>query len=348
MAAPDVSSFRIVAAASPAQVADMIAYAHRESWNPGAGDAASFYAADPRGFFMGLVDGPDGAPRVATMVSAVAYPPASPDGGGGGGGGGYGFIGLYITDPAFRGRGLGLRTFRHAQGHLAALGCTVQGLDGVLAQVPNYKKSGFVSRYTHERYGFDTLPAAAGRAVTVAGGDGLAVAPLASVPRAELHALDAAWFGAARAPFLDALASAPGAVSFAVTAPSTDASTARRLAGYVVARPSAVGYRVGPLFARSDAAADALLAAVAAALPPGSHVAVDVPIDLPGRAAWLRALPGGVAACLGLPPAGESAVTPPASEFACVRMYASSASDGRGPPGMDEGVVYGSTTLELG
>lgn len=343
MAAEGDLNFRIVAAASPAQVADMIAYAHRESWNPGADDAAAFYAADPRGFFMGLVDDPtSGRPRIATMVSAVAYPPAAD--GGGDGSGGYGFIGLYIADPAFRGRGLGLRTFRHAQEHLAALGCAFVGLDGVLAQVPNYAKSGFVSRYTHERYGFDTLPAAAGRhVVSATGGSGLELAPLAAVPRAELLALDARWFGAARAPFLDALAGSPGAVSFAARTPEG------RIAGYVIARPAAAGYRVGPLFAESDAAANALLAAVAAAVPPGSHVAVDVPVELPGRAAWVAALPGAVVACLGLGAAsGDGAITPPAAEFPCVRMYARADGSGAPPAGMDESVVYGSTTLELG
>ncbi|MFC4297233.1 GNAT family N-acetyltransferase [Castellaniella hirudinis] len=64
--------------------------AAREGWNPGLHDAASFYAADPGGFLISLLDDvPIGC------ISAVRY------------GDGFGFLGFYIVVPEHRGRGYG-------------------------------------------------------------------------------------------------------------------------------------------------------------------------------------------------------------------------------------------------
>ena len=38
-------------------VETVIDWAAAEGWNPGLGDAACFYAIDPNGFFMGVLDG---------------------------------------------------------------------------------------------------------------------------------------------------------------------------------------------------------------------------------------------------------------------------------------------------
>jgi len=39
------------------EVEAVIDWAAREGWNPGLNDAACFYAIDPNGFFMGVLDG---------------------------------------------------------------------------------------------------------------------------------------------------------------------------------------------------------------------------------------------------------------------------------------------------
>ena len=98
-------------------------WAAAEGWNPGLHDAHCFYAADPQGFFLGEIDG---AP--VGCVSAVRY------------GLGFGFLGLYIVNPERRGQGFGLALWRAA---LDRLGDRVVGLDGVVAQQENYRKSGF-------------------------------------------------------------------------------------------------------------------------------------------------------------------------------------------------------------
>src|SRR5690606_19494823 len=68
-----------------------------EGWNPGLSDGVLFHRADPSGFFILESDG-----AMAGCISAVAYDDD------------YGFIGLYIVRPEFRGQGLGMHLWRHA------------------------------------------------------------------------------------------------------------------------------------------------------------------------------------------------------------------------------------------
>ena len=106
-----------------ADLALALEWAAAEGWNPGLHDAHCFYAADPEGFFLGERNGvPIGC------VSAVRYGP------------GFGFLGLYIVKAEHRGQGFGLELWRSALDHL---GDRVIGLDGVVAQQDNYRKSGF-------------------------------------------------------------------------------------------------------------------------------------------------------------------------------------------------------------
>ena len=100
-----------------------IDWAAAEGWNPGLHDADSFHAADPQGFLVALLgDEPVG------MISAVRY------------GRSFGFIGFYIVRPAYRGRGHGLALW---QAGMQALAGRLVGLDGVVAQQHNYRRSGF-------------------------------------------------------------------------------------------------------------------------------------------------------------------------------------------------------------
>ncbi len=116
----------VVRAMTEADLALALEWAAAEGWNPGLNDAHCFYAADPQGFFVGELDGvPVGC------VSAVRY------------GSGFGFLGLYIVKPEHRGQGFGLELWRAAMDHL---GDRLIGLDGVVAQQENYRKSGFPAR----------------------------------------------------------------------------------------------------------------------------------------------------------------------------------------------------------
>jgi hypothetical protein len=56
-------------------------------------------------------------------------------------GGGFGFLGFYMVTPDMRELGIGLATWNAGMEYL---GDRVIGLDGVVAQQYNYRKSGFV------------------------------------------------------------------------------------------------------------------------------------------------------------------------------------------------------------
>jgi len=109
-----------------------IEWAAREGWNPGVNDGDSFYYTDPEGFFIGELDG-----KPIGCISAVSY------------GNKFGFIGFYIVKSEFRGMGYGIKLWRAAMKHLD--GSNI-GLDGVVAQQANYKKSGFSLAYKNIRY----------------------------------------------------------------------------------------------------------------------------------------------------------------------------------------------------
>ena len=49
----------------------MIDWAAAEGWNPGLHDASTFYAADPEGFLIGVLDG-----EPISSISVVRFGPA--------------------------------------------------------------------------------------------------------------------------------------------------------------------------------------------------------------------------------------------------------------------------------
>ena len=153
--------------------------------------------------------------------------------------------------------GHGLRIWNAAIAHA---GTRVIGLDGVVAQQANYRKSGFNLAYANIRYG--GIPAApdAPRAGVVALGD---------VPLAAVEADDATVFPAARSAFLRAWIGAPGHVGRALVRDG-------RLAAWGVIRPCRTGRKIGPLVADDRAAAEAVLAALLADAG-GGEIFLDVP-----------------------------------------------------------------------
>ncbi len=109
-----------------------IEWAAQEGWNPGLHDADTFHATDPEGFLGAWLNG-----EPVGMVSAVRY------------GAGFGFLGFYIVRPPFRGQGHGLALWQAA---MRRFNGRVVGLDGVLAQQDNYRKSGFELAWNNVRY----------------------------------------------------------------------------------------------------------------------------------------------------------------------------------------------------
>ncbi len=227
-----------VRAMSRADLDRVLGWAASEGWNPGTHDAPAFFAADPDGFFVGEVAG-----EPVACVSAIRY------------GTDFGFLGQYIVRPAHRGRGFGLAVWNAAMKHLAGRNV---GLDGVLAQVPNYERSGFRFAHHTTRY-----------AGTGGGHRPEGLVPLDTVPFAAVADYDAACFPARREAFLKPWVTLPESVALG-------AAGAGGLRGYGVLRKSADGYKVGPLFAADAETAARLLAGLVAAIP-GAPFTIDVP-----------------------------------------------------------------------
>lgn len=224
----------------PDEIALAADWAAAEGWNPGLADAACFATVDPEGFLIGELDG---AP--AATISCVNYDER------------FAFLGFYIVRGDLRGRGYGLRIWNAAIAHAAA---RTIGLDGVVAQQGNYRKSGFRLAYVNVRYGGSIAP----RPAPPAG-----IMPLADVPFATVEADDATVFPAPRASFLRAWINARGHIGRAFVRDG-------RLAAWGVIRPCRTGRKIGPLVADDRAAAEAIFATLVAAAGPG-EVFLDVP-----------------------------------------------------------------------
>src|SRR6201987_2548268 len=143
----------------PHEISIAVNWAAAEGWNPGLVDDACFAAADPEGFLIGEFDR---AP--AATVSCLKY------------GASFAFLGFYIVREDLRGCGYGLRIWNAAIAHA---GPRVIGLDGVVAQQQNYKKSGFELAYANVRYG---------GTVAVPDSEWAGVSPVAGVPFAFVEA----------------------------------------------------------------------------------------------------------------------------------------------------------------
>jgi GNAT superfamily N-acetyltransferase len=235
--------------AGPAEVDLMIEWAAAEGWNPGLGDAAPFHAADPQGFLIGRIDG-----EPVACISVVAT------------GAAFGFLGLYICRPDFRGQGHGWALWEAGMARLAA---RTVGLDGVVAQQANYAKSGFVLAHRNVRY--------AGRVETDATTDPR-IRPLDPGLLDPLAAFDTAHFGTPRDAFFRAWV-APGGDRVVRVAVVDGA-----IAGYGVIRPARSGFKIGPLFAADADLAEALFRALAAEAG-GETLSLDPPMVNPAAVA---------------------------------------------------------------
>ena len=234
-----MSDFRI-RVMQPDEISTAIDWAATAGWNPGLADGPCFAAADPQGFLIGELDGAS-----AATVSCVNYDAS------------FSFLGFYIVRQDLRGRGYRLRLWKAAIAHA---GGRVIGLDGVVAQQQNYRKSGFELAHVNFRYG---------GAIVVPDRPQADVVDLSEVPLATVEAYDTTVFPAPRTAFLRAWIDAPGHVGCGLVRDG-------RLAGFGVIRPCRTGYKIGPLAADDRATAEIVLSALVAKVG-GGHIFLDVP-----------------------------------------------------------------------
>jgi GNAT superfamily N-acetyltransferase len=231
-----------------------LGWAAEEGWNPGLHDAECFYEADPDGFFLAEVGG-----QPAGSVSAVAYDES------------FGFAGLFIVLPDFRGHRIGVELAHRCLQYLEERNV---GIDAVPAKEPQYiRQFGFRPAYRNVRYeGIGVRPQRAAPARVV---------DLKTTPFEELVAYDREMFPAERPQFLRPWISRPGTTALGILQED-------RLVGYGVIRPCRKGFKIGPLFA-DDATLAEILFERLGATHPGRPIYLDVPdanraaLDLAGR-----------------------------------------------------------------
>lgn len=199
-----------------------IAWAAKEGWNPGLHDATTFFATDPQGFFVGEYLG-----EPISYISAVAYDQT------------FGFIGFYIVRPEFRGQGFGFRTWQYGMQYL---GDRTIGLDGVIAQQDNYRKSGFSLAHRNIRY----------QGTFGSSSTNTSLLNALEVPFEELLAFDAQFFPVTRRSFLKAWIEQTASISLVKRHGSI-------VVGYGAIRPCQTGWKIGPLFALDTEMAEELL-----------------------------------------------------------------------------------------
>ncbi|OPY49158.1 MAG: Acetyltransferase (GNAT) family protein [Methanosaeta sp. PtaU1.Bin112] len=265
----------------------IISWADQEGWNPGLNDAEAFYGTDPNGFFLGILDG-----LPVASISAVAYNNS------------FGFLGFYIVEPSLRGRGLGTGVWNAGMKYL---GDRNIGLDGVLAQQKLYERLGFRLCY---------------RSVRQQGsGTGLeskteGIKYLSEVPLDDLLAYDDRFFPVPRHVFANLWIRQTGGIALAAVSNGG-------LAGYGLLRQCHIGYKIGPLFADDEDAAESLYRALCGHAPQGAPVFLDTPAVNPAALELAR----------------RHRMNP---VFETVRMY------NKGDPHLPVAQIYGVTSFELG
>ncbi|CAN5922427.1 GNAT family N-acetyltransferase [soil metagenome] len=239
-ATSESASFEI-AVGSADDVQRMARWAGDEGWNPGNTDAHAFFAADPSAFLIGRLDG-----EPVTCISVVKYGHA------------FGFLGFYIARPVVRGKGYGIQNWNAGMARLAGRNI---GLDGVVAQQGNYRKSGFRTAWNNIRY--------EGPAFAAPPPAGVRLIDARSLPFDGLAAFDRRFFPAPRDSFLASWISLPERAAMVAVRDGM-------LVGFAVMRACQAASRVGPLFAQSSEVAAALVSALADKTG-ATAVAIDMP-----------------------------------------------------------------------
>lgn len=281
-----------------AEVETLIDWARAEGWSPGAKDGACFLSADPEGFIGAYLDD-----RLVGGVAAVRY------------GARFGFIGLLIVHPDFRAEQIGLHL---AQAAIEHLGNRTMGEDGVLNQERNYRRIfGFETAHRQQRH--------LGKAGSLPSGPVGSLDPptelvdAKKLPAGVLNAFDGLYFPGPRAAFLRNWIHALGHKAIGCL----QGHPVKTLSGYGVIRPTPLGHKIGPLFAKNQAIATAILAKLIEGLAPTDPVIWDIPQP--------NALATRIARDAGMEVAFET-----------VRMYKN------GSVSIRPETVYGITSFELG
>ncbi len=218
-----------------------VEWAAIEGWNPGLHDADCYHTADPNGFLIGLL----GDEPIAT-ISMIKY------------GQSFGFLGFYIVKPEYRGKGYGIQIWNAGLKYLEGRNI---GLDGVVVQQDNYKKSGFKLAYRNIRY------------EGIGGGnspESPEIVKLSTLPFETIDSYNRPFFPEKRSKFIKSWINQPECHSLGIMQNG-------KLSGYGVIRKCRTGYKLGPLLADIPDLAESLFVALRSKIKPSEPVFLDTP-----------------------------------------------------------------------
>jgi GNAT superfamily N-acetyltransferase len=224
----------------PAQLEE---WAAEEGWNPGLHDVEIIRRIEPDAFLALKVDDVMIGGAVATLNQ-----------------GHFGFTGLFVVQPHLRGQGYGSVLWQALAARLdqgLSPGAS-RGLEGNLEMLSFYSRQGYALDFRHIRYQGAFF-----------GIRHPSLVDLASVPLEDIVRFDARHVPSVRAEFIQAWIQQSGAVALGILEEGV-------LTGYGVARPTRMGYKVGPLFAEDVFVAERILSGLAEGVW-GARLQIDVP-----------------------------------------------------------------------
>ncbi|WP_107038006.1 GNAT family N-acetyltransferase [Brumimicrobium mesophilum] len=223
----------------------LMQWALKEGWNPGENDIDAFWDADPDGFY--------GIYNENELIAGGAVISYNQE---------FGFMGLFIVHPDFRGKGIGNKLWylrRDLLINRLNTGAPI-GMDGVVAMQPFYEKGGFKKDFRDERYEFQ------GQKSSVSN-------KLSSIKSADIDtimAYDLKRFGFPRTEFLKTWLTLPNSKGFKYVEKDL-------IKGYAVIRKVKSGYKIGPLFAENKEIAEEIFKACLNTVE-GQSVYLDIPV----------------------------------------------------------------------
>ncbi|MBO6916828.1 MAG: GNAT family N-acetyltransferase [Rhizobiaceae bacterium] len=238
-----------IRSATQSEFQTAVRWATNEGWNPGLKDLEAFFKADPDGFLIGIIDG-----EIVGFISVVKYDND------------YGFLGFYIVAPKFRGQGLGLQIWNAGMDYLK--GRTI-GLDGVVEQQDNYRKSGFSYAYKNTRF----QGAAPDLSSMLKPAPEIQIRSILPDDYEQIFKLDRECFGVARDDFL----------RFWLTGAASEYRQSKvaihdeKIVGFGAIRKCVEGFKTGPLFADDAMIAQELVGGLINEIPEQSVIILDVP-----------------------------------------------------------------------